>query len=180
MYILDKNDLEYKKIHPIKIIIPILLFVLISVLVVNYKPYKEILTILKIPIKSDQHDCTIKTIRGEFNKLNARHIDVILSQIIVESGNLESPIFKENNNFLGMKEAKTRPTTALGTYRNHAFYETWRDCVVDYTLWQSAYAKGLKEDEYIKYLSMYYAEDPEYGNKIRKTLKKVREGLYEK
>jgi flagellum-specific peptidoglycan hydrolase FlgJ len=68
----------------------------------------------------------------------------------------------------GMKEAKRRPTTNKGTQNGHAYFESWKDCVIDYAFYQAAYLNSLKtEDQYYQYLSASYAEDPNYVTKVR-------------
>lgn len=59
----------------------------------------------------------------------------VAAQATLESGNFESNIFKENNNFMGMKEPNCRLTTAKGSNRNHAKYDTRTQCMQDYILW---------------------------------------------
>ena len=59
----------------------------------------------------------------------------VAAQATLESGNFTSEIFKENKNFFGMKTAKCRPSTAIGTNRNHAMYKYTDDCMIDYYLW---------------------------------------------
>jgi hypothetical protein len=82
-------------------------------------------------------------------------------------------IFKENNNFLGLKEAKLRPTPALGTNLSHAFYSDWRNCLIDYSLWQLSNTRSINnQEEYIQLLGSIYAEDQSYMDKINKLLNK--------
>ena len=90
---------------------------------------------------------------------------------MIESGNFTSNLFKQNNNMFGMKEAKQRPTTALGAENNYAYYEDWQSCVEDYALWQSAYGRGLTDKQYLELLGSVYAEDSLYTNKIKNLIK---------
>lgn len=101
-------------------------------------------------------------------ELNLKFPEIVFAQAKLESGNFSSPIFKENHNLFGMKVAKTRPTTALGVRRNHAYYNNWRASVLDYALYQAAFLRKIKsEDEYYDYLSRSYAEDPNYIGKVK-------------
>lgn len=59
----------------------------------------------------------------------------VAAQATLESGNFTSEIYKENKNFMGMKEAHCRLTTAKGSNRNHAKYYTEIECMADYILW---------------------------------------------
>jgi len=106
-------------------------------------------------------------------ELSIKFPHIVLAQSQIESGYYKSHIFLENNNLFGMKEAKQRPTTNKGTENNHAYYDNWKESVVDYALYQSNYLSKLKtEEEYLQYLSQNYAEDPNYVSKIRLILKK--------
>ena len=97
--------------------------------------------------------------------LGIKHSEIVLKQAILETGHFSSDIFKENNNLFGMKEAKQRTTTALGTNRNHAYYINWKASVVDYCLWQRRY---YKSGDYYEFLESYgYAENKWYINKLK-------------
>lgn len=102
-------------------------------------------------------------------ELNLKFPEIVFAQAKLESGNFSSPIFKENHNLFGMKMAKTRPTTAKGVRRNHAYYNNWRASVLDYALYQAAFLRKIQtEDEYYQYIGSSYAEDPNYVNKVKK------------
>jgi flagellum-specific peptidoglycan hydrolase FlgJ len=105
-------------------------------------------------------------------KMNFKYPHIVLAQAKLESSNFNSTIFKENNNLFGMKQARTRPTTATGTSRSHATYGTWKDSIVDYALYSSTYLSGKTENEYYAYLGRNYAQDPEYVTKLRQIVEK--------
>lgn len=100
-------------------------------------------------------------------ELRLEHPYIVYSQAIIESGNFTSNIWKENNNMFGMKVPERRATLAIGISKGHAVYRNWRDCLVDYALYQSAYLRGLSEDEYFSKIGRSYAEDGSYEKKIR-------------
>lgn len=105
--------------------------------------------------------------------LNVKYPHIVLAQSMIETGNWKSKIFLENQNLFGMREAKSRITTALGTQHNHAFYEHWRESVYDYAFYQSRYLHNLKsENEYYQYLSANYAENPNYISAIKSLIEK--------
>lgn len=107
----------------------------------------------------------------EYTKhLHIRHPHIYLAQCWIESGYFTSDIWKENKNPQGMRQALARPTTALGTKRGHAEFNNWRDAVVDYALWQAAYANIKDEKKYLAYIRARYAEDPTYYDKVVKLL----------
>ena len=49
-------------------------------------------------------------------------------------------------------------------------YDSWEDCVYDYMVWQSRYAKKLSKDEYFDYLGENYAQDKSYINKLKQLI----------
>lgn len=102
--------------------------------------------------------------------LRLEHPYVVFAQARLESGNFNSQIFRENNNLFGMKMPWRRATFASGVNRGHAIYSTWKHSVYDYALWQSAYMRGLTQDQYLEKLSESYAEDSNYKHKLRKLL----------
>jgi flagellum-specific peptidoglycan hydrolase FlgJ len=97
----------------------------------------------------------------------------VYAQAQLETNGFTSRIFKENNNLFGMKQAMQRSSTNIGEQHGHAFYESWRQSVLDYALYQCKYLSGINsKDEYLQYLKQNYAEDPNYFNKLTKLLKK--------
>ncbi len=109
----------------------------------------------------------------KIKQLNFRYPHIILAQAKLESGHFKSTIFLENNNMFGMKEAKLRANLAKGTNRNHAYYETWQDCILDYALYYSTYLSDIRtEGEYFEYLRQNYAEDPTYVQRLKEIIKK--------
>lgn len=109
----------------------------------------------------------------KIKELNFKFPHIILAQAKLESGHFKSTIFLENNNMFGMKEAKLRANLAKGTNRNHAYYETWQDCILDYALYYSTYLSDIRtEGEYFEYLRQNYAEDPTYVQRLKEIIKK--------
>ena len=97
------------------------------------------------------------------------YADYIVRQAILETGNFTSAIFLENNNLLGMKHPRVRPTTSLGTNRGHAVYHHWTESVEDYLLWLRYYKdRGWDTQDYFRFLrKVGYAEDPYYIYKLQ-------------
>jgi uncharacterized FlgJ-related protein len=105
--------------------------------------------------------------------LNVKYPHIVLAQSMIETGKWKSNIFLENQNLFGMKEAKSRITTAEGTQHNHAFYEHWRESVYDYAFYQSRYLHNIRsEGEYFQYLAANYAEDPNYLKAVKSLIEK--------
>jgi len=111
-------------------------------------------------------------------ELNIKYPHIVYAQSLIETGYFNSKIFKENNNLFGMRQARTRVTTAQGTQYNHAYYKSWRESVYDYAFYQCRYLPTIKNDEeYLDYLRRSYAEDPNYISKIKSIIEeeKLRE-----
>lgn len=106
-------------------------------------------------------------------ELKVNHPHIVLAQSMLETGNYQSDIFRQNHNLFGMKVARRRVCTALGSNLGHAYYENWVESVYDYAFYQSAYLRDLtNEDRYFKYLSANYAQDPNYVKKLKRIIRK--------
>ena len=114
----------------------------------------------------------------ELKRLNVRFPHIVLAQSILETGHWESRIYQENHNLFGMKQARARATTAKGTQLGHAYYDSWKESVTDYALYQAAYLNKIrKEKQYLKYLDKNYAEATDYDKKLEAIIE--RENLKE-
>lgn len=100
-------------------------------------------------------------------ELNIKHPEIVLKQARLESGNFQSKVFKNNNNMFGFKQAYKRPNTQIGTNRGYAVYEDWKQCVIDYALYQTYSAKNMTKEEYINFLNKNFAEDNNYKDKLQ-------------
>ena len=107
--------------------------------------------------------------------LKEQGVGEVLSQIILaqakhESGNFTSVIFEENWNPFGMKQARVRQNTAIGTNRGHAVYLSLYDAVLDYVYYMRARNipfQGESVNSYVMILkSKGYFEDG-YNNYAR-------------
>lgn len=107
--------------------------------------------------------------------INIKFPKIVYAQAVLETGNFQSTIFRSNNNLFGMKEAKRRPTVSNGTELNHAYYETWKESVIDYALYQARYLSDVKtEEQYFEYLGKNYAEVPDYVNRVKNVISKIK------
>lgn len=104
----------------------------------------------------------------EIYNLRIQHPYIVFAQAVLETGNFTSDVFKENNNLFGMKLPASRPTTAIKANKGHAVYQNWRECLIDYAIWQSIYARNLSEEEYFNKLRAIYAQDIQYIEKVNK------------
>lgn len=127
----------------------------------------------KLIVVREYNEFSEEKLIEKIDELNFRYPHIILAQAKLESGHFKSTIFLENNNMFGMKEAKLRANLAKGTNRNHAYYETWQDCILDYALYYSTYLSDIRtEGEYFEYLRQNYAEDPTYVQRLKQIIKK--------
>ena len=100
-------------------------------------------------------------------EINLKFPEIVFAQAKLESSNFTSTIFRENHNFFGMKCATKRAFLHKGENRGHAKYESWKECVIDYALYQATYLHHIKtKQQYLSYLRKHYAEDPNYVDKL--------------
>lgn len=174
----NKQTLQFEKIKFIKLlfrsisIISILMLILIANMSLNNKSQINQLTEEEIIIINRNNDVfTPEKLEKEIKRMNFNFPHIVYAQSILESGHWEAPIFIENHNLFGMKEAKVRPTTARGTNKNHAYYDNWKESVVDYTLYYASYLRKLQtEEEYFNYLDASYAEANNYVRELKKII----------
>jgi flagellum-specific peptidoglycan hydrolase FlgJ len=114
-----------------------------------------------------------------FTVREGRFPEVFKAQVVLETGNLSSSIWKENNNLVGMKCAQTRLTYCRGENRGHAKFDSPYDSIREYIFWQRKYLNLYENkhgpvqtnEEYLQFL-LYagYAEDEKYLEKLRKII----------
>lgn len=132
--------------------------------------------IILLTDREDQFSST--KLRDLLIDLNIKYPDIVYAQTIQETGEYTSNIFIENHNLFGMKVATQRPTTNKGVNRNHAYYSSWQNSVIDYALYQSKYLSKLTRTQYINYLSRNYAEDPNYVDRLLAIVEKNENCIY--
>ncbi len=126
-----------------------------------------------VVINRNDNEFSQEKLIDEINRLNFRFPHIVLAQSIIETGHFTSTIFMENHNLFGMREPRTRITTAIGTHRGHAYYDSWVESLFDYGFYSSRYLGKLKtEGEYFQYLSRHYAIDKTYVTKLKIIIKK--------
>lgn len=130
--------------------------------------------LLVITLDAEKNKFNRDRLVDELKRLNVKYPHIVMAQSIIETGNFNSRIFKENNNLFGMKKATIRINTALGTQYGHALYDNWRESLYDYAFYQCRYLSDIKsEREYFQYLSMTYAESGDrYVSAIKQTIEK--------
>jgi len=110
-----------------------------------------------------------------FDKYKVKNRDVVKAQIILETGDLGSSVYRWSCNMFGMKYAYVRPTTALDKLprTGYAVYESSESSVIDYALYQARIRQhDMDDEEYIKLLrEVKYSEDEKYSSKLREIMK---------
>ena len=113
----------------------------------------------------------VQELKDYLVELNVKFPDIVYAQARLESNGFKSRIFLENNNMFGMKQSTRRSSTNKGEQYGHAYYDTWRESVLDYALWQCKYLSQITtRAEYLEYLKNNYAQDPNYYNKLTKII----------
>jgi hypothetical protein len=171
----NKHTLEPERVNLTKRIV---IFVVLTASIVGLALYnfgfsrgKDVLSALsdeeKLVIIQEFNAFSEDKLIAKLTELNVKFPYIVLAQSKLETGNYTSKIFKENNNLFGMREAKQRITTAIGTEHNHAYYHSWHESVLDYAFYQCRYLSGINtEEQYFNYLRQSYAEDPSYVNRL--------------
>lgn len=132
----------------------------------------------KLVIIKEQDKFAPEKFKEYLLELNLKFPHIVYAQAVLETGNFQSKIFKANNNLFGMKEAKVRATTNLGTEMGHAVYAHWRESVVDYALYQCAFLSSIRTEEgYYQYLKENYAENPNYVDKLKQLATEFQNGI---
>ena len=128
----------------------------------------------KMLVLEEHNEFSEEKLDAYLREINIKFPNIVKAQATLETGYFKSEMFIVNHNLFGMKVAKLRPTTALGENLGHAFYDNWKQSVLDYAFYQAAYLRQIKtEGDYLTYLELNYAEDPQYINKIKKLIKQL-------
>ena len=181
IYRFDKKTLTFKNVFAswvffVTILCTTLVAVVIGIIRVNDVSFISEETKAIILRESDKaNEFSPEKLKAYILELNIRFPYIVYAQAQLETGEFKSKIFKENNNLFGMKVATRRPTTNKGEDNGHAFYDHWKESVVDYAFYSAQYLSHIKsESEYFEYLSQSYAEDAQYVTKLRKIISKTK------
>lgn len=148
----------------------LLLFLLLSV------------TVYAIPRESfteniNSNKLTIENIQSYMDEIGIIHSEIVIKQVILETGWLKSKLCAEHNNLFGMHFATKRPNKILGYViadngAKCATFDSWKDSVYDYYLYQQYWIeKGKDVSNYYKFLSSIgYSETSNYV-KVLKQIK---------
>lgn len=132
----------------------------------NMKP--RVVTVKEVPkcdtiIKFDTMQISIENIYTVCDSIGLHHKEIIVAQGIIESATFTSPLFKRNNNFLGLYNSRTD---------KYFYFDHWTDCLIGYRdMIQYRYREG--EDYYHFLERIGYAEDSNYVNKVKRIVSKL-------
>jgi len=176
LYTYCKKQLLHEKVNLFKVSIFVLIFIgitsSISYFIGINSGFKEMSEVEKAIIIKKSDEFSKEKMVQMLKDLNVKFPHIVLAQSMTETGHFKSGIFLENNNLFGMKEAKSRITTAEGTNRNHAMYVHWRESIYDYAFYQCRYLGSIRtEGEYYQYLRANYAEDSTYVEALQRMIK---------
>lgn len=106
--------------------------------------------------------------------------DIVFAQAVLESGGFTSRVSKENNNIFGMRRPTKRPTTSVGASHGYSVYESWRESIEDYRLFQEMLFSKHKftRSSYLEYLDKYYSTTKGYKNRVLRIIKNHKTLLY--
>lgn len=181
IYKFDPKTLNYEKVTGKWIVITLsILLVITSIIslfafrhINDIKFISEETKAIILREADKENEFSPEKLKAYILELNIKFPHIVLAQSQLETGGYKSAIFRENHNLFGMKVATQRPTTNKGEESGHAYYDTWRESVVDYAFYQAKYLSNLKnEAEYLAYLKQSYAEDPNYIPKLIEIISK--------
>lgn len=180
LYYRDNTDLTFKPVKISHYIYTTLLIIFITssfsfTSAIKLNNYVEKIGII---IRTNEQEFSEENLRNEIKRLNLKFPEVVYQQCIIEGASKtgkrwNNPIFIEGNNFLGLKKSFYRPSTAISWNQDYyCQYNSWRDCLLDYSLFQATFVSKIKsEQEYYQFLNdLGYSISPEYVNTL-KTLK---------
>jgi uncharacterized FlgJ-related protein len=169
LYKFNQNTLDYELTNVIskyKVIISVLFISVFSLsFVAIKKPSKEYIE-TEITLKQDDNQ---KKLFDRIDELPFEYPDIVKAQMVLETANFKSKVFKFNNNAFGMKLARQRITTAIDDNLNHAVYKSVEESIIDRLLYETKYMSKLSREDYFNFLDKLYAE----GDNYSKTLKNI-------
>lgn len=142
------------------------LFIVLFFIFIGFSCYAPESGSITIVVEPPTVHFTMADVDAILEELDIQYPEIVKAQIILETGWLKSKICHENKNLVGMKLPKSRPTTAKGAKRGHAFYSSFRSCLEDYKIWQDSRYDG-SEDYYAFLQRIGYASDTNYINKLK-------------
>lgn len=168
----NNNTMDNKQIYQVVVVSVVLIIALLCITIHSLSNIKNTVEEISFGKKTTEiiavdSSSLRDSILSYLYDTRVQHPHIVMAQAIIETGNFNSTIYKENNNLFGMKLPMVRPTVAVGVKKEYAVYSSWKESIADYIIWQSIYARNLTEEEYLNKLKSVYAEDSKYVEKIR-------------
>lgn len=172
LYKYDKKNLQFKKISIKNYVCSILFigFIFSSLGFSSAIKFNTFIEKIPIIIRPNEQEFSKEWLKETLISLNAEHVDILLAQSEIETGNYKSNIFRQNKNLFGMKCAQSRISTHKGEQFGHAKYNSYYESVLDICFWQANYARNLSKEEYLQLLHEIYAENKEYVKLIKQKI----------
>lgn len=121
---------------------------------------------------------TVENMTKELLRHGVAHWKVVLAQSITEAGwAYNSYLFKQTNNFIGMRVPGSRPSMRTDHYRGYSKYARWEDCVIDVKIWQKHFWQGGTQAAYITRMHNVWAESPTYRLVLLSIIKRIEQLL---
>lgn len=171
MYKFNKDKLAYERVYLRKYIGAAIIAVIIIITLSSF-------VLKEVVLVSAEKEVILKTNESfskdklfiEIDKYSFKYPDIVKAQSLVESGHFSSPVFRQNHNMFGMREAMIRISTSQGSNLNHAYYINWKDCVADRALYEAQYLSKLSREQYFSYLDQVYAEGKGYSQLLKQVI----------
>ena len=151
-------------------IIVVVLFLSVSLLsfIAAKKPEKEYVH-TEIVINREHNQSKLFE---RIDELPFKYPEIIKAQMVLETGNFKSIVYKTNNNVFGMRLAKQRITLATGDNLKHAVYKNVEESIIDRLIYEAKYMNNLSKEEYYSFLDRLYAEGDNYSKTLKQIIKK--------
>lgn len=138
---------------------------------------EELKPIRELRLSNLEDTINVEKVYSYAQQLKIKFPKVLVAQTILESSWYKSDLYLDYFNCTGMKMGYLRPihcNNKSNKSTEYAHYNSWRDCIVDYKLWQLSYCSEIKtEEEYLNYLGRVYAEGSMYKEKIKQLIKEI-------
>jgi hypothetical protein len=171
MYKFNKERLAYERVYLRKYIAVAIVSVVLIITLSSFVLKEVVLVSAEKEVILKTNDSFSKEkLFIEIDKYSFKYADIVKAQSLVESGHFASPVFKQNHNMFGMKEAMIRISTSHGSNLNHAYYVSWKDCVADRALYEAQYLSKLTREQYFSYLDQTYAEGKGYSKLLKQVI----------
>ncbi len=136
-------------------IIMLCLFIFILIKNVNTKQIKK-KVYPKHFVKSENKDSiSLDLVYNELIRKEVKYPEIVICQVILETGYLKSYSCRVRNNLFGFYNGK-----------QYLSFKDWRQCICYKRMWQNRYYKGGNYYEFLEKLG--YSEDSLYVDKLKR------------